>query len=82
MILAVPEHNPRFDQIRAIEDVPPHTRREIEHFFNIYKDLEGKRVEVKEWHDAGYARDRVARAIKMFAESKAKKLEANQTAAV
>jgi inorganic pyrophosphatase len=34
--------------------------------------LEGKRVEVKGWHDAAYARDRVVRAVKMFDESKAK----------
>jgi inorganic pyrophosphatase len=53
-ILAVPERNPRFDQIRAIADVPPHTRREIEHFFKSYKDLEGKQTEVREW--AGVAR--------------------------
>jgi len=26
--------------------------KEMTHFFAIYKDLEGKRVEVKGWHDA------------------------------
>ncbi len=46
--------------------------KEITHFFAIYKDLEGKRVEVKGWHDAAYARDRVLRAVKMFEDSKAK----------
>jgi inorganic pyrophosphatase len=54
----------------------PHLLKEITHFFSIYKDLEGKRVEVKGWHDAGYARDRVARAIKMFQEAKEKKSQA------
>jgi len=43
--------------------------KEITHFFSIYKDLEGKRVEIKGWHDAAYARDRVVRAAKLFEEA-------------
>jgi inorganic pyrophosphatase len=50
--------------------------KEITHFFSIYKDLEGKRVEVKGWHDAAYARDHVVRAVKLFEESKVKQPEA------
>jgi inorganic pyrophosphatase len=45
--------------------------KEITHFFSIYKDLEGKRVEIKGWHDAGYARDRVTHAMNQFKEMKA-----------
>jgi inorganic pyrophosphatase len=37
---------------------------------NIYKDLEGKRVEVKEWHDAAYARTKVVEAANRFKDSK------------
>jgi inorganic pyrophosphatase len=55
-ILAVQDRNPRFDQIWAIDDVGPHSRREIEHFFTIYKDLEGKRTEVGDWLTADHAR--------------------------
>jgi inorganic pyrophosphatase len=47
--------------------------KEITHFFSIYKDLEGKRVEIKGWHDAAYARDRVILAAKQFTENKEKK---------
>ena len=47
--------------------------KEITHFFSIYKDLEGKRVEVHGWHDAAYARDRVLQAAKNFTENKEKK---------
>jgi inorganic pyrophosphatase len=46
--------------------------KEITHFFSIYKDLEGKRVEMKGWRDASYARDRVSRAAKMFEDAKTK----------
>jgi inorganic pyrophosphatase len=54
--------------------------KEITHFFSIYKDLEGKRVEIKGWHDAAYARDHVVRAVKQFDDGKEKKLEAAQAA--
>jgi inorganic pyrophosphatase len=50
--------------------------KEITHFFSIYKDLEGKRVEMKGWHDAAYARGRLMRAIKMFKEGKEKQAQA------
>jgi inorganic pyrophosphatase len=74
-VLAVGKNNPRFANIWNYTDIYPHLLKEITHFFSIYKDLEGKRVEVKGWHDAAYARDRVVRAIKMFEESKAGKAE-------
>lgn len=74
-VLAVGKNNPRYTNIWNYTDMYPHLLKEITHFFSIYKDLEGKRVEVKGWHDAGYARDRVSRAMKMFEEGKGKKSE-------
>ncbi len=71
-VLAVGKNNPRYTNVWNYTDIYPHMVREITHFFSIYKDLEGKRVEVKGWHDAAYARDRVVRAVKMFDDSKAK----------
>lgn len=50
----------------------PNMLREITHFFSTYKDLEGKRVEIKGWHDDAYARDRVTRPARQFLEHKAK----------
>jgi inorganic pyrophosphatase len=49
--------------------------KEITHFFSIYKDLEGKRVEIKGWHDAAFARDQVIKSAKQFQDSKTKKKE-------
>ena len=60
-ILAVPERNPRFDQIHTIDQVFPHNLREIEHFFAIYKELEGKRTEMRGWHGPREARDVIRR---------------------
>ncbi len=69
-VLAVGKNNPRFDNIWNYTDIYPHMLKEITHFFSIYKDLEGKRVEMKGWRDAAYARVRVMRAIKMFEKGK------------
>ena len=65
-VLAVGKNNPRFANIWNYTDIYPHMLKEITHFFSIYKDLEGKRVEMKGWRDASYARDRVLHTIKQF----------------
>jgi inorganic pyrophosphatase len=72
-VLAVGKNNPRYTNVWNYTDIYPHLLKEITHFFSIYKDLEGKRVEIKGWHDAAYARDRVARAMKLFQDGKAEK---------
>lgn len=43
-IIAVPMSDPYSEPIRDLDQVPPHLLREVEHFFRIYKDLEGKGV--------------------------------------
>src|SRR5947209_5561757 len=48
-IIAVPNRNPRFDSIHTIDQVFPHTRREIEYFFSIYKELQGVKTQMKGW---------------------------------
>jgi inorganic pyrophosphatase len=49
-VLAVAHRRPRFDQIQSIDHVFAHSLREIEKFFSIYKELEGKDGEVRGWH--------------------------------
>lgn len=48
-ILAAPLDDPRYENVRTLEDVAPHRLREIEHFFEIYKDLEEKEVRIGQW---------------------------------
>jgi inorganic pyrophosphatase len=49
-VLCVPASDPRVSQLRDIEDVPEFDRLEIQHFFEVYKDLEpGKSVEGAIW---------------------------------
>ncbi len=48
-ILAIPTRNPRFENIHTIDQVIPHVRREIEHFFSIYKELQGAQMKMEGW---------------------------------
>ena len=58
-IIAVPHKDPRWQHIQDIDDVPEQTRKELEHFFARYKDLEpGKFVNIEGWGDAAEA-DRI-----------------------
>ena len=70
-ILAVPNKNPRFDQIHTLDQVFPHKLREIEHFFTIYKELEGKRTEMRGWRGPREARDLVRLCRDRYLDSKA-----------
>ena len=55
-IIAVPAKDPRWSHIQDIADVPEQTRKEIEHFFEHYKDLEpGKWVKTEGWASAAEA---------------------------
>jgi inorganic pyrophosphatase len=55
-VLAVSSVNPRFEEVHDYKDVYSHVLREIEHFFSIYKDLEGKRTKMMGWKTAETAR--------------------------
>src|SRR3954465_11111061 len=48
-ILLVPTKNPRYDQIHTMDQIFAHVRREIEHLFTIYKELEGKVTTMEGW---------------------------------
>jgi len=55
-IIAVPAKDPRWQWIQDLNDIPEFTRKEIEHFFEHYKDLEpGKWVRTEGWGDAAEA---------------------------
>jgi inorganic pyrophosphatase len=70
-VLCVGKNNPRYKDVWNFSEIYPHMLREITHFFAIYKDLEGKRVEIKGWRDASFARTKVLEAQQSFIEDKA-----------
>ena len=50
-ILGVPISDPRKAEIMGLQDVPRHTFKEVDYFFHIYKDLEGKFADTYGWLD-------------------------------
>ena len=65
-ILCVGEGNPRYNDVHEYSQIYPHMLKEITHFFSIYKDLEGKRVDVRGWRDATVAKEIVQQAQQRF----------------
>ncbi len=48
-LIAVPVEDPRFKDVHSLEDIPKHKLDEIAHFFQTYKDLQGKKTEIGEY---------------------------------
>lgn len=48
-VLSVASRDPRFQDVKKLEDAGAHLLRELEHFFRVYKDLEEKEVDVLGW---------------------------------
>src|SRR3569833_1776080 len=54
-ILAAPLHDPYYEEFFDIADIPRHVLKEVEYFFSTYKDLEGKRVQIRGWEKSDVA---------------------------
>jgi inorganic pyrophosphatase len=68
-VIAVPTKDPRWQHIQDVDDIPEQTKREIEHFFEHYKDLEpGKWVKTEGWGNAADAEAIVQAGITKLAE--------------
>jgi inorganic pyrophosphatase len=67
-VLAVPASDPRLEHLRDIHHVPEYDRLEIQHFFEVYKDIEpGKSVEGASWAGRAEAEAEIARSRERLA---------------
>lgn len=66
-VLCVPARDPLYDEYRGLGDVAPHFLKEVEHFFTIYKDLEGVRVHPLGWEDEKSARGVIVECMARYA---------------
>lgn len=69
-VLAVPVHDPRFDHINDLQDMPEHVLKEIEHFFRVYKDLEKKETIIEGWEGRVEAAKLIEECAARFAKEK------------
>ncbi len=67
-VLAVPSNDPFYGEYFDIADIPQHYLKEVEHFFRIYKDLEGKRVQTVGWGKSDVAMQVIMESIARYAE--------------
>ena len=68
-ILAVPVEKllPVYGNLQTVDDVPELTLRQIQHFFEHYKDLEkGKWVKVEGWEGPEAAKQEILNGVKAF----------------
>jgi len=68
-VLAVPANDPFHHEYFDIADIPQHFLKEVEHFFHIYKDLEGKRVQVVGWDKSEVAMQLIMESIERYRET-------------
>lgn len=48
-ILCVPAKDPRYTEVKTLQDIAPHRLNEIAEFFRTYKNLEKKVTEIGDW---------------------------------
>lgn len=65
-IIAIPYHDPTYNQYRSIEELPKHVFEEMSHFFSVYKALEKKETVVDEVQSAEIAVLIIQRAIDSY----------------
>ena len=65
-IVAVVHDDPRFSEVTDISDVSTHIRKELKHFFETYKQLQGKSVVILEELGAEQARETVKQSMQLY----------------
>jgi len=65
-IICVSTNDPRYLHTADISNIEDHYRSEIAHFFQVYKDLEGKKVEILGWESAREAKSVIVDSVKNY----------------
>jgi inorganic pyrophosphatase len=71
-LLCVPCLDPNWNSIERLEDVPAQVREEIAHFFGMYKQPEGKTVQVDGWYPRKDAEELLAAGRRRHREQQAR----------
>jgi inorganic pyrophosphatase len=68
-IIAVASQDPSVNHIRSMDEMPPHFTNELRHYFEEYKTLENKKVEIDNFQDATTAYRIIQDAIELYKEN-------------
>lgn len=67
-IIGVPDHDPRWADVKDLADINKHTIKEIEHFFLTYKKLENKEVHIDGIEGRDKAIEAIEKSIQVYKE--------------
>lgn len=65
-IIAIPFNDPTFSSFKKVDDLPAHITRELSHFFEIYKTLEGKATAIGSVEDQESAIEIIRSALAQY----------------
>lgn len=65
-VIAVPAKDPRWDDVKNIGDANKHQLKEIKHFFETYKNLQDKVVEISGYEGREAAVEAVKRSVDLY----------------
>lgn len=65
-IIAIAEKDPFLNMYKDITELPAHISSEIKHFFEVYKQLEGKKTEVEEFLNREEAEKIIEKSINSY----------------
>jgi inorganic pyrophosphatase len=69
-VIAVPVDDPRFDEVHDLKDLNKHFIKEATHFFETYKKVQNKEVQIGQWLGAADAKAAFARSRELYAAKK------------
>ena len=67
-LVCVPTDDPDWEEVEELDDMSRQLRSEIEHFYSMYKEPEGKHVDVQGWDDAAAAAEAIQKGRKAYQE--------------
>ena len=67
-IIAIAKKDPFLNMYNDVTELPAHISSEIKHFFEVYKQLEGKKTEVEEFLGRTEAEEIIEKSIKSYKE--------------
>jgi inorganic pyrophosphatase len=65
-IICVPIKDQRWENVKDLGDINPHTLKEIKHFFETYKELKGDKVEVPGFKPRADALEAINQSIDLY----------------
>ncbi len=69
-VIAIPFGDPQYNCYKDISELPKHIFDELMHFLSVYKQLEGKKVEVGDLGDSTKAVEAVKRGIELYKQKR------------